>query len=458
MSRLDVDSVVIGGGVTGLRAGWELHKRLPADGFVILEATDRPGGTALTDRFDGWIVDHGPNGFLDREPLTLQWVDELGLGDRLAPASRAAARRFLYRDGCLRELLPPPRFLLSPVLSIRGRIRLCLEPLVPPRPDTAPPETVHAFAARRVGREAARKLVGAMVLGVYGGDAEQLEMRSCFPRLVEMEQRYGSLFRALKARRRENPGASPMGPGGWLTSFDGGVETLPETAARLLSKNLRLNEPASSISLENGIYTVRSITGLTVQARRVFLACPAWQAARLVAPLGDTAARALADIPYAPIGVLALGYSRNRVGHPLEGFGFLVPRGENLRLLGCLWTSSIFPGQAPADHVLLRVMVGGAVDPKALTLSDAELLNGALEELRPLLRLGGQPLWHRIYRYPRGIPQYTIGHAARREILVATERQFPGLFFCGNAYQGVGLNDCVVSALAAVTRALEETP
>jgi len=454
MKRLDVDSAVIGGGVTGLCTAWELRKHLPPDSVVILEATDRPGGTALTDRFDGWTVDHGPNGFLDREPLTLRWINELGLQDRLLPASRSAARRFLYRNGALRELLPPPRFLFSPVLSVQGRFRLCMEPLIPPRHDIVLPETVHAFATRRIGREAARKLVGAMVLGVYGGDAEQLEMISCFPRLVEMEQQYGSLFKALKVRRRENPGASPMGPGGWLTSFRGGIETLAETAGRHMNSILRLNDPVTVITPENGGFTVHTAAGLAVRVRRIFLACPTWQAARLIAPIHDTAGRALSDIPYAPIAVIALGYSKSSVGHPLDGFGFLVPRGEGLRVLGCLWTSSIFPDQAPGDHVLLRVMMGGAVDPHALDLSDNELFNTVLSELTPLLRLESPPLWVRFYRYPRGIPQYTLGHAVRLESLSEVERVYPGLYFCGNAYRGVGLNDCVVSAVTAVRRAM----
>lgn len=362
MGRIDVDSAVIGGGVTGLCVGWELSKRLPPDAFIILESASRPGGTALTDRFDGWAVDHGPNGFLDREPLTLNWARELGLESRLVRASQSAARRFLYRDGILHELLPPPRFLLSPVLSPRGRIRLCMEPLIPPRKSEKSSETVYEFAARRIGREAAQKLVGAMVLGVYGGDAEQLEMVSCFPRLAEMEARYGSLFRALRARRRENPGASPMGPGGWLTSFSGGVETLAETAAGKLKNALRPGVSAAAVTRQGAAYQIETDSGLTVSARRLFLACPSWQAARLVAPMHERGALALERIPYAPIAVIALGYAREHVGHPLDGFGFLVPRGESMRLLGCLWTSSIFPDQAPAGHVLLRIMMGGAVD------------------------------------------------------------------------------------------------
>ena len=445
---MDAEVIVIGGGVSGLCAAHYLKKTLGDRAVLTLEAGPGPGGTTGSDVVDGYTLDWGSNGFLDREPLTLAWAEDLGLLPGLVKANAAAAKRFIYRNGKLHRVKAPPGFFLSPLLSVRGRLRLCCEPLIPGKTDDAP-ESIFDFAARRIGAEAAQMLVGAMVLGIYGGDARQLSMAHCFPRMVRMERDHGGLFKALMAIRK-NRAASPMGPPGTLTTFQGGIGALPEHAAASLGDRIRYNTPVRTVAAVDGGYTVSLDNGETLAARAVVVATPAHAAAELVRELHPETARALAEIPYAGLSVVCLGYPREAIGHDLDGFGFLVPRGQGLRLLGCIWTSSLFPFEAPDGSVLLRVMLGGAPDPEANALSDDALTDLTIQELKPLLNLKGTPELVRVYRHPRGIPQYTLGHEHRLAALEAGEAACPGLVFTGNAYRGIGLNDCVVSAHRAV--------
>lgn len=445
---MDTKVIVIGAGVSGLCASYYLKKTLGADAVLTLEAAPGPGGTTGSDTNDGYILDWGSNGFLDREPLTLAWAEDLGLKPDILKANTAAAKRFIYRNRHLHQVKMPPGFFLSPLLSVAGRLRLCCEPLIPQKRDEKE-ESIFEFAARRIGKEAAQIMVGAMVLGIYGGDAQQLSMAHCFPRMVNMERNYGGLFKALMAIRKERA-ASPAGPPGTLTTFKGGIGALPARAAAALGDRIRFKAPVTRITAAQDGYEVNIGEGETLSARAVVVATPAHAAAGMVRELNPEAARALADIPYAGLTVACLGYPRNAIGHDLDGFGFLVPRSQGLRLLGCIWTSTLFPFQAPDGSVLLRVMLGGAPDPDASHLSDEATIELVRSELGPLLGIRGEPELACLFRHPRGIPQYTLGHESRLKAIDTAEKACPGLFFIGNAYRGIGLNDCVVSAHRAV--------
>ncbi len=442
---------VIGGGVTGLCAGWHAVQRWGNDRVRVLEAGEGPGGTTRSDREGGYILDWGPNGFLDREPATLDWVEALGASPLLRRADESAAKRHIFRNGRLHRVAGPPAFFLSPLLSPAGRLRVCCEPLIPAKRDHAG-ETIHDFARRRIGREAAETLVGPMVSGVFGGDARRLSLEHCFPRMAEMERVHGGLFRALLAKRKTNPKVSPEGPSGTLTTLEGGIGQLPEIAANALGASFAPRSQVRKITPSGDGYIVSCANGDQWRAQNVVVACPAYTAAALLADAAPEAAAALGAIPYSGLAVVCAGYPRGQVAHPLDGFGFLVPRDGSLRILGCLWTASIFPHQAPENGVLLRTMLGGATDPEVLSLTDAELVSLVSRELSPLLGITGTPERLRVFRHPLGIPQYTLGHGGRLAALERCEAEHPGLVFAGNAYRGVGLNDCVLSARRAVDR------
>ena len=452
--RESVDTAVLGAGMTGLCTAYYLAKRRGNDAVLVLESGERVGGTSWTAREEGFVCEAGPNGFLDKEPKTLQWAEDLGIGGNLLRANEECVRRFICRDNVLHEIKPPLAFLASPLLSLRGRARLLCEPLIRRKRDETP-ETIWEFAARRIGREAADTLVAPMVSGVYGGDAKALSLAHCFPKMAEMEREYGGLFKALIARKRANKNGNAMGPAGTLTSFQDGIGVFPETAARALGDRVRTRNGAVAMRQENGRYIIETATGAEIEARSVVVAIPAYAAAKLVEGLDKRLAGTLESIPYAGMAVLCTGYPREKVGHDLNGFGFLIPRNQGLRALGCLWSSTIFPGRAPEGWVMLRSMYGGYTDPEAVTLGDAALLEALRLEIHPLLGIGCAPEFHRIYRWPRGIPQYLMGHGARLNVIEEAEKHLPGLIFAGNAYRGVSLNDCVVSAHRAVEMACQ---
>jgi protoporphyrinogen/coproporphyrinogen III oxidase len=454
-SNKHLKSIIVGGGISGLCAGEHLSRVWGKEAVSVLEADSEPGGYARTDKTAGFLLDWGPNGFLSREPLMLEWIADLGISHRLIEANQNAARRFIVRGGRLIELVPPPRFLLSPALSVRGRLRLLWEPMVPQRQSDAP-ESIWDFAARRIGPEAADFLVSPMVSGVFGGNAAELSLAHAFPRMAAMEREHGSLFKALKAKKKENPGATPMGPGGTLTTFDEGIAVLGTTAAQQLGGAMSSGVKALRAELTDAKgFRVFRDDDETIESEGLVIATPPHAAAPLLAEIAPEAAKALASIKCCNITVVCTAYPREKVGHNMEGFGFLIPRKEGMRSLGCIWTSSVFPHQAPEGWVLLRTMIGGASDPEAVDLSDEELLAVVTKEIHPLLRIDGGPELVQVFRHRHAIPQYGLDHDKILTAVAEAERALPGLVFAGNAYRGVGLNDCVVSAVRAV-RHLED--
>lgn len=436
------DVSVVGAGVSGLANAFELAER--GVDVTVWERRPRAGGNVRTDREDGYVVEHGPNGFLDNVPETLDLVRRLGLEDELLVSSDAARVRFLWRRGALHRLPEkPPSFFTSPLLSRLGRARVLLEPIARGRPRSD--ETVWRFAARRIGPEAADVLVQAMVSGVYAGNARRLSLRSTFPKMWAMETEHGGLLRAMIARKKAGKaGGGPAGPGGTLTSFRGGMQTLVDRLVERLGDRVRLDTPVTGLSREGGRWRLE---GPDTLADAVILACPAAEAAEILRGLAPRAGALLAGIPTAPIAVVATAFDESATDGPPPGFGFLVPRGEGVRMLGCLWSSSIYPGgRAPAGKVLLRSMIGGALDPGAVDLAEEELFGIVLDEVRKTMGVRGDPVRHRVFRYPRGIPQYVVGHGRRLAEVADVLRDHPGIHLAGNSYRGISVNAVIQEA------------
>jgi len=451
-------TLIIGGGISGLTVAHASGLYEKPDRCEVWECTGRLGGTIGTDRLQGYSVDWGPNGFLDREPLTLQLVDEIGLREQLEPANPKSEKRFIVKNGQLHPVpFSPAKIIGTGLLRPLEKARIFCEPFIPARRDDGD-ESVYDFAARRIGRGAAETFVDPMVSGVHGGLARELSLPSCFPIMREMEVRYGCLVKALIARqlakRRATKAAGapkkqsggPAGPGGHLTSFKSGFDVVIQRLEDRMQPIIRKNRQVSRIRRNETGWEVSDQTGLTVQSRNLVVACPTYSAASFVKELDPELSEAFAAIPYAPIIVVATGHKKEDIRNPLDGFGFLIPRNQGLRTLGSIWTSSIFSERAPEGFVQFRSMLGGDGDHSVLELSDGQLWEILRRELDPLIGIRRDPAFMRIFRWEYGIPQFKIGHRERRAHIERLAARHPGLHVAGNAYYGVGLNDCVKMA------------
>ena len=452
---------VVGGGIAGLSVAHAVRSQAPDADVVVLERRDRVGGNIRSAQIDGYLCEAGPDGFLDNAPRTLELVQALGLTDAVLPSREAARRRYIFRRNRLYEVpLTLRSFAMTGLLSLPARLRVLAEPLTAaaPRHD----ESILGFAERHIGREAAEVLVGSMVSGIFAGDASQLSLRSCFPKMHEMEAQYGSLVRAMIARRRTRHSDSGMGaPAGRLTSFKGGMEDLVRAAAAALGSSVRLNHPVSDFLVRQAagqrfrptLVGARAFSlaskGHLIEADAVVLAGPPAESSTLLRPFAPVASALLDGIEMAPLAVVCLGYDATALAAdrgPLDGFGFLIPRGEGPRILGALWETSIYGGRAPIGKALLRVMVGGATDPDAVGLQDDRLIDLVRRDLERTMALRIAPEFTHLVRHWRGIPQYTIGHASRLQRIESELAPFAGLFLAGNGYRGVSVNACVEDA------------
>ncbi len=454
MSNVTQTVAVVGGGITGLATAFFVRQAKPDWHVMVFEKEAEPGGKVRTSVQDGFTFDWGPNGFLTNVPETVELAKALGLEEVLQPAADTAKYRFLYQDGGLRPLPDaPPKFLTTELLTPFEKVRAGLEFLAH-RSDRE--ETVYAFVARRFGTGFADAFAGAAVLGVTAGDAKELSVDALFPRLRGLEREHGSLLRGLVKQQRE--AKKHPKPAGRLTSFKaGGIGTLVEALRTRLGDSLQTGITVTSFSPTAQGYALALSNGETFSADAVVLATPAFVSAELLRPLSPTAADILADIPYADVWVFGLGYDRVDVPQPLGGFGFLVPRGEGVRSLGVLYSSSLFPEQAPAGKVLLRVICGGTLEPDFVNLPDEAALEVVRRDLRVTMGVTAEPEFVTQAKWPKGIPQYLLGHRERVADITHALSEHRNLYLTSNALNGVGVNDCVRDALR-VARELTNEP
>lgn len=435
-------TVVVGGGVSGLALALALQR----SGFpvTVLEAAAHPGGTARTVERDGFLLETGPNSVLDRDGGVATLATSLGL--ELKPASASAARRFVVLGGRLRALpAAPPQLLGSDVLPLFAKLRLLLEPLSR-RGRPGVDESLGEFARRHLGHTVTSTLVDALQTGIWAGDVEQLSAASAFPRLKEWEHLHRSLLLgALRTRRAARGLTSPK-----LASLQGGMGALCLAMARELGERVRLNTQVTQLARAMEGWALHTPAG-SVAASRVVLALPPWEAAGLCRPFDGGLADALAAFPSVPVAVVHLGY-RPALQPAPEGFGFLVPTTEHRECLGTVYASCAFPFRAPADGTLLTVLLGGAHRPELAAQPEARLVETARAELAVLLGLKRAPQLTQVFRWPRAIPQYNVGHAQRVQAVTAQAARWPGLWLSGNAYGGASLPDCLKTASALALR------
>lgn len=435
--------VVAGGGITGLVTAFTLQEEAARRGLAVeltvLDAAAEPGGHARTILEDGFVIERGPNGFLDRGAETMALIGELRLDQRVVEANLAAKRRFILRGGALRQVPEsPPALLTSDAIGWKGKLRLLREPWAAAPPEGTD-ETIFQFAERRLGREAAETFVDTAVAGISAGDSRLLSVRSQFPVLKEWESEYGSLLKAMLARQKSGA-TRPR-----LLSFDQGLGTLTSTLSSQLNGTVRAKTRVERVEKTATRWQVHVGGGVSIEADHVVFALPSYAAAPVASGFDRELSIALSSIPYADLSVVALAYRAEAMARPLNGYGYLVTRSEGLSTLGVLWESSIFPNRAPEGCVLLRVMLGGARRPEVGAFDDRMVGDLAVTEATRVLGITGGPMRRWISRWPGAIAQYTVGHDVRTAAIRRLAAAHRGLHICGTAYDGVSFNDAIAS-------------
>jgi oxygen-dependent protoporphyrinogen oxidase len=444
---------VVGGGLTGLTTAWRLHQA--GHRVTVFEKAPRVGGAIISTSGDGWLIEGGPNS-LQETPEVAALLTELGLCDQRVLVSPAAKKRFIVRGGRpVMVPLTPSGLLNSPLFSFGARLRLLAELLTRPRVRTTD-VNLAAFVASHFGQEIVDYGLNPFVGGIYAGDPEKLSARYSFPGLWQLERSHGSLlrgFRAQAAERRARGEASGLVP---IISFRAGLQTLTLALAAALPAG-SVHTDATVTSLIPGkpwkLIWTRADSVQTGEFDAVVLALPASGLAQIVfSTLGERSLASLDHVPQPPVSSLFLGFRRNQVAHPLDGFGVLVPACEERSFLGVLFSSSLFAGRAPAGHVALTVFAGGMRQPETGRLDAAALLARVQPDLRELLGVTGDPVFTHHTFWPKAIPQYNLGHERFLEPLTRIETRHPGLFIGSNARDGISLPDCIKSGAEAARK------
>ncbi|MBI4684030.1 MAG: protoporphyrinogen oxidase [Nitrospirae bacterium] len=444
--------VIVGGGISGLSLAYELLERDPSADITILEAEKKPGGKIWTERVNGFLCEGGVNGFLDNKPKTLEFASRL----RLNPvrSSDAARKRYILSNNKL-YLLPesPPAFFSSNLLSLYGRLRIIYEFFAPKGGDD---ETLADFAKRRLGKEAYEKLIDPMASGIYAGNPETLSLKSCFPKIYELENKYGSLIKGMiklqKEAKRNRKAKVTAGPGGVLTSFNDGMGMFIDSLRNFLKERLRVSSKVSAVAKKADGYAVHLSDGTVVESEILVIASPAYAASEMLKGLNKKLASTIGEIPYPSVSVVCFGYKKERIAHKLNGFGFLIPYREKRKVLGTLWDSSIFPNRAPEGYVLLRTMLGGARMSDLAMQDDNRLADTVSGELKEIMGITVQPDFVRIFRHEKAIPQYNIGHEDRLRKIEEMILKYNDLYITGNAYRGISVNDCIENSYKLAER------
>lgn len=443
---------VIGAGLTGLTAAYCLKQR--GSRVVIYEAGDRLGGAIKSERRNGYLAELGPSSMSLPSPAVASFLAELGLASSRVPASPAARHRYIVRRGRLVRLpMTPPELLTSRLLSNTAKLAIFGEPLIEAG-DSPVDESVAAFVRRRFNQEVLDYIANPFIAGTFAGDPEQLSVRHAMPQLHALERTHGSVMKAYvkMLRTRRESGEGPDGSG-TVISFRNGLQQISDALGRELMAEVRLRAPVTQLRAGPKGWTVGAAFQSPELYDAVVYAAPAHALDEIDLDLpGGERLGTLSSIVHPPVAVLALGFSREQIAHPLDGFGFLTPEVERRRVLGVIFSSSVFPDRAPEGHVLLTAFVGGTRDPDFVQSDSQTLTARVLDDLRTLLGTRGEPTFRAVQVWPKAIPQYVLGYGRFKDVANETERSNPGLVLAGTYRDGVSLADAIGSGERAASR------
>ncbi|MHB8653950.1 MAG: protoporphyrinogen oxidase [Terriglobia bacterium] len=469
---------VLGGGIAGLTAAYVLAQARRAGAPIeeyLIEAQNCLGGVIKTETVDGFVVEAGPDSFLTEKPAAAALCHELGLGDSLLGSNESERRTYILHKG---KLVPLPDGLIllvptrtwsiakTPLLPLRAKLAIVSEWLMSPPGNRVADESVADFVRRHFGSAMLENIADPLLAGVYGGDSASLSARSVLNRFWQMEKKYGSLTRGtLKARRQrkleagKDPLARPVTTPPIFTTLRNGLGQVIEALSRNLETSRAfLGQRVLAVESEQinseKCFRIRCDGDISYPADAIIFALPAFECSRLLAGLDPPLAESLGKIPYNSALTVALGYDSDTPRSLRPGFGFLVPKKENRRLLACTFVHAKFSHRAPPGRALLRCFLGGSRDPDVLNLSDEAIVALVRHELAAILKLSAEPLFSRVHRSPRAMAQYVVGHEEVVSRIHARLDQHPEIALAGNAYSGIGISDCVRTGRASAERML----
>lgn len=459
--------VVIGGGIAGLAAAYELVNSTPAGEHAlrvsVLERETRWGGKILTERHTGFVLEGGPDTFLAAKPWAVELCRELGIADRLQGTNPKQTNTYILKGGRLHPIpggltmMIPTDFasiLRSGLLSWPAKVRMTAD-FVLPAHSNGDDETMARFVSRRLGRGAYEALIEPLMSGIYAGDGDSLSIRATLPYLPELERTHGGLIRgALHVRRERQKNGSQPQPGShslFLTPA-GGLADITQALVEYLARHgveLTTNAAVERVEGSSDGYRLALADGRTIAAQAVILAAPAYVSGALLAEHAPGLAAELTAIPYVSTATVSLGYRADQIRHPLDGYGYVIPRTEGRAALACTWTSTKFPHRSPEGHVLLRVFVGRAGQEGDIPWDEPGLISMARRELAETLGIDAEPMLARAFPWERAMPQYNVGHLARLDRIQKELDDLPRLALAGNGYRGIGIPDCIHSGREA---------
>lgn len=456
---------IIGGGISGLAAVHRIVQQNKNVTPVLFEAQDRLGGVIETERRDGFLIEQSADMFTTQEPDAIELCEEIGIADELISTNQKHRRAFVCFRGKLHPV-PPGFVLMSPtrlgsiwktkLLSMSGKARLCCERFTKRRTDMSD-ESLQSFAERRFGKQAFERLIQPLIGGIYTADPSKLSMQATMKQFVDSEREFGSLISAVLKQRNQQEAATSSGAryGKFVAPRGGMRELISAITHRIPPENIRLNQPVVSMLKADGGRWKILFEDDEQLFDAVILAVPAHRAAKLLADVNGELSTALASIPYASAAIVIHAFPREQVGHPLDGFGFVVPQIENRKILACSFSSVKFDQRAPANFVLLRTFVGGALQPELLDSSDEDLIQLVEDELQPLLSIQGKAAFSQVRRWQNAMPQYHVGHLETVRRIEDQVGRLNNVALAGNAYHGVGIPACIRSSRAAADRILD---
>lgn len=467
--------VIVGGGISGLSTAYFLQEEAKNKGvdlkYWLIEKNDRLGGNIITEKIDDFTIEGGPDNFLSQKPWALALAKKLGLGPQILNTNKDGQTYVLWKG----KLHPLPEgfvlmiptkitpFIFNSLFTIRGKLAMALD-LIKPKGDPKKDESLGEFVKRRLGQEALDKIAEPLVAGVHAGNPETMSIKSSYPRFVEMEQKHRSLIIGmLKARSMARKNPQPEGAPTMFVTLKGGLADLVEGIVPKLDQN-SINKMTTVKNIEKkpeGNFIVNLKDGQSIEADCVILTTPAYISAKLLKDIDAEITENLNKIPYISTATISLAFKKSALAKPLKGFGFVVPRIEGRKIMAATFSSQKYAYRAPEDSILIRCFVGGSKNEELVALSEEELVQISRQELAEILGIHGQPIFAKVFKWKKAMPQYVIGHSQRIAWLDEQLKQHPGLYLTGNAYKGIGIADSVhngeLTAKEALNHDLMET-